>query len=120
MHEFQAIQDAMWTLAQGLLIIAIPILVKAALNWVSVKVAYFKDQASDTQEWRIDAVLDVAVKIAEQLKESGVFPDGGAAKAFCVDYVQKEFDRLGVVLDVDIMADKIEGAYHEYRLSNKK
>jgi len=96
------------TLAQALLIIAIPIVVAGAFMWVRQKAAEIKANLSKEQLAMIDKGVKMAVSAAEQAGFSGLLETGREKKQYAIDAVQKYMDRAGVPIDVEEIATLIE------------
>ena len=96
------------TLAQALLIIAIPIVVAGAFMWVRQKAAEIKANLTKEQLAMIDKGVKMAVSAAEQAGFSGFLETGREKKQYAIDAVQRYLDRAGVPIDVDEIATLIE------------
>lgn len=95
-------------LAQGLLIIAIPIVVAALFQWVRQRSAEIKQNLSKEQLSTIEKGIQIAVKAAEQAGLSGQLAGGAEKKQYAIDAVQRYLDRTGVSIDVEEIATLIE------------
>ncbi len=96
------------TLAQSLLIIAIPIVVAGLFMWVRQKAAEIKQNLSKEQLEMIEKGVKIAVSAAEQAGFSGLLQTGNEKKQYAIDAVQRFLDRSGVPIDVDEIATLIE------------
>ncbi len=96
------------TLAQALLIIAIPIVVAGAFMWVRQKAAEIKANMSQEQLGMIEKGIKLAVSAAEQAGFAGMLKSGSEKKQYAIDAVQRYLDRAGVEIDVDEIATLIE------------
>ena len=96
------------TLAQALLIIAIPIVVAGAFMWVRQKAAEIKANMSQEQLGMLEKGIKLAVSAAEQAGFTGMLKSGGEKKQYAIDAVQRYLDRAGVEIDVDEIATLIE------------
>ena len=105
MELFEALQEGLWALVSGLLVIAIPVLARAAIQWVRATLTAKEMEV-------IDKVISMAVSTVQQLKANGVIGDGEAALDYALSVAQREFDRLGIKLDVDTILDAIEAVYN--------
>ncbi|MBC8506712.1 MAG: hypothetical protein H8D34_17750, partial [Chloroflexi bacterium] len=72
------------TLAQALLIIAIPILVAAAFMWARQKAAEIKANMTKEQLAMIDKGIKLAVSAAEQAGFTGILKSGGEKKEHAI------------------------------------
>jgi len=108
MDAGNALTNFLATLAQALLIIAIPILVAAAFMWARQKATEIKQNLSKEQLDMIEKGIKMAVGAAEQAGFSGILKSGGEKKQYAIDAVQRYLDRAGVPIEVDEIATLIE------------
>lgn len=55
----------------------------------------------------VTSIIEQGVQFAEQVYESA---DGQSKKAAALDYIQRELDKQGVKVNVDLLSDAIEAA----------
>lgn len=96
------------TLAVGLLVIAIPIVVAAVFLWARQKSAEIKQNLTKEQLSIVEAGIKLAVRAAEQVGLSGQLKIGGEKRDYAVNSVQKYLDRAGIPIEVDEIATLIE------------
>lgn len=96
------------TLAQSLLIIAIPIVVAGVFMWSRQKAAEIKQNLTKEQLSMIEKGVQIAVKAAEQAGFSGFLKSGSEKKEYAIDAVQRYLDRAGVTIDVEEIVTLIE------------
>ncbi|MBU1661617.1 MAG: phage holin family protein [Chloroflexi bacterium] len=96
------------TLAVGLLVIAIPIVVAAVFLWARQKSAEIKQNLTKEQLSIVEAGIKLAVRAAEQVGLSGQLKTGGEKRDYAVNSVQKYLDRAGIPIEVDEIATLIE------------
>lgn len=113
--DFGVVEEALWVLAQGLLVVGLPVVVKAFLEWLGEKVRELRGSLSEAENERIEGAIRIGVAAAEQLKANGLLPDGAAAKGYALDVIGKELDRNGIVLDADLLMDRVEYGYRMFR-----
>jgi Bacteriophage holin of superfamily 6 (Holin_LLH) len=96
-------------LAQGLLIIAIPVVVAFLVQWLRQKGAEVRAHLTAQQQQFIDTGINFAVRAAEQAGLSNQVTGGGQAKkAYAVKAAQDYLDRLGIKLDVNMLTTLLE------------
>jgi len=101
--------DFLALLAQGLLVIAIPVVIGVLFQWLRQKGAELRAHLTAQQEQFIDMAVSTAVRAAEQAGLSNQLAGGGQAKkAYAVKAVQDYLDRLGIKLDVNQLVTLIE------------
>ena len=101
--------DFLALLAQGLLVIAIPVVIGFLFQWLRQKGAELRAHLTTQQEQFIDTAVSTAVRAAEQAGLSNQLAGGGQAKkAYAVKAVQDYLDRLGIKLDVNQFVILIE------------
>ena len=101
--------DFLALLAQGLLVIAIPVVIGFLFQWLRQKGAELRAHLTTQQEQFIDTAVSTAVRAAEQAGLSNQLAGGGQAKkAYAVKAVQDYLDRLGIKLDVNQLVILIE------------
>ncbi len=108
MDAGNAFTNFLTLLAQALLIIAIPIVVAGAFQWMRTKSAEIKQNLSKEQLEMIEKGIKMAVGAAEQAGFSGLLKSGGEKKNYAIDAVQRYLDRAGVEIDVEEIATLIE------------
>jgi hypothetical protein len=94
--------------AQGLLIIALPIVIAAAFQWFRKMSAELKQKLTQEQLSIIDAGVQIAVRAAEQAGFAGLLAGGAEKKEYAIKAVQDYLDRAGVIIDVSEIATLIE------------
>jgi hypothetical protein len=114
MMDFDVVQDFLWTVVQIFLAAALPVVVKAGLDWLKEAVAGMRSGLTVQQNELINTVVQKAIQAAQQLKANGVLPDGQAAKEYAMEVIQRELDRLGIELDAVEIANAIEAGYRGY------
>ena len=103
------INDFLALLAQGLLIIAIPVVIVFLFQWLRQKEAEVRAHLTAQQQQFIDRAINLAVRAAEQAGLSNQLAGGGQAKkAYAVKAVQDYLDRLGIKLDVNMLTTLVE------------
>ena len=103
------LNDFLSLLAQGLLIIAIPVVVVFLFQWLRQKESELRAHLTTQQQQFIDSAISLAVRAAEQAGLSNQLAGGGQAKkAYAVKAAQDYLDRLGIKLDVNMMATLLE------------
>jgi len=103
------LSDFLSLLAQGLLIIAIPVVVVFLFQWLRQKESELRAHLTTQQQQFIDSAISLAVRAAEQAGLSNQLAGGGQAKkAYAVKAAQDYLDRLGIKLDVNMMATLLE------------
>lgn len=109
---WENVQSGLWLFVQGLLIIAIPVLVKALLDWIREQIALMRSRFTDEQNYRIDMIIDMAVQAAEQ---TGIIQEltSDAKKALAIGIVQAWLDEHGIYLNAQELADRIEAAVYQ-------
>lgn len=96
-------------LAQGLLVIGIPILIAYTGQAIRLRSKELQGKLSAEQQTLIKAGIQMAVRAAEQSGISGQLMGGGLAKkTYAIDAATRHFRRLGIDLDVDMLATLIE------------
>ncbi len=84
-----ALNDFLTLLAQGLLIIAIPVVIGFLFQWLRQKGAELRAHLTTQQQQFIDMAVSTAVRAAEQAGLSNQLAGGGQAKkAYAVKAVQ--------------------------------
>ncbi len=100
--------DFLSALAQGLLIIAIPILVFALFQWMRQRGAEIRSRLRVEQQQFIDSAVGLAVRAAEQMGLSNQLQGGAAKKQQAIKSAQDYLNQLGVRLDVSLLTTLIE------------
>lgn len=96
-------------LANGLLIIAIPIVIAFLFQWLRQRGQEWRTRLTAQQQQFIDSAIGMAVRAAEQSGLAGQLAGGGAAKkAYAIQAAQAYLNRLGVQVDVSGLANLIE------------
>jgi hypothetical protein len=96
-------------LANGLLIIAIPILIAFLFQWLRQRGQEWRARLTVQQQQFIDSAIGMAVRAAEQSGLAGQLAGGGAAKkAYAIKAAQDYLNRLGVQVDVSGLANLVE------------
>ncbi|MEW6718737.1 MAG: phage holin, LLH family [Chloroflexota bacterium] len=109
-----AVCDFLSVLVQGLLMIAIPILVAAAFSWLQQKAREVKQNLSAEQWSLVKQGVEVAVRAAEQAGISGQIESIGAEKkAYASKFLQNYLDRIGLRVDVGEISALIEAEVHQ-------
>ena len=103
------LNDFLSTLAQALLILAIPILIVFLFQWVRQHAAEIRSQLTAQQQQVIATAIGIAVRAAEQSCASNQLAGGGQAKkAYAIKVSQDYLNRLGVRVDVTVLVALIE------------
>jgi hypothetical protein len=103
------LNDFLSLLAQGLLIIAIPVVIAFLYQWLRQKGAELRAHLTAQQQQFIDAAISFAVRAAEQAGLSNQLAGGGQAKkAYAIKAAQDYLDRLGIKLDVNMLTTLVE------------
>jgi hypothetical protein len=103
------LNDFLALLAQGLLIIAIPVVVAFLFQWLRQKGAEIRAHLTAQQQQFIDTAISFAVRAAEQAGLSNQLAGGGQAKkAYAIKAAQDYLDRLGIKLDVNMLTTLLE------------
>lgn len=96
-------------LANGLLIIAIPVVIAFLYQWLRLRTQELKARLGVQQQQFIDTALNYAVRAAEQAGLAGQLGGGGAnKKAYAIRAAQDYLNRLGVQMDVSALATLVE------------
>ena len=95
------------TIAMGLLVLALPIVIAAAFQHFRVMSQQLKMKLSEEQQANIDKAIKVGVQVAEQ---TGILKNllGPEKKKEAIAIAQKFLAEKGIKLDLDKMADLIE------------
>jgi len=96
------------TLAQGLLVVAIPILIAAAAYWLKQKGDEIKSKLTQEQLTTLESVGAIAVRAAEQAGLSKQVMGGAAKKDYALKVAQDYLNRIGVKMDVATVASVVE------------
>lgn len=113
MNEPNVLSTFLATLAQGLLVLALPIVVAAAFQWVRVKSAEFKQNLSKENLAILETGIGMAVRAAEQAGLSGVLASGAEKKDYAINAVQAYLNRAGVPVDVAEISTLLEAEVHK-------
>jgi hypothetical protein len=109
-----AINDFLTLVAQALLVIALPIVVYFLFQWLRQRSAEIRSRLSAQQQHFIDSAINIAVRAAEQAGLAQQLAGGGQAKkAYAVKAAQDYLNRIGVKLDVPMLATLIEAEVHK-------
>ncbi|MBM4424148.1 MAG: hypothetical protein FJ030_12300 [Chloroflexi bacterium] len=95
-------------LAQGLLVVAIPVLVAAAAYWLKQKADEVKSKLTQEQLATLESIGAIAVRAAEQAGLSRQVAGGAAKKDYALKVAQDYLNRLGVKIDVGTVATVLE------------
>lgn len=108
-----AISDFFSVLIQGLLVLAIPILIAFAIPWLRQKANEVKQKLSADQLDMLQKGAQFAVKAAEQAGLSGQIKNvGKEKKEFAISAAQGWLDRAGLKVNADEIASMIESEVH--------
>ena len=103
------LNDFLSLLAQGLLVIAIPVVVAFLFQWLRHKEGELRAHLTAQQQQFIDTAISIAVRAAEQAGLSNQLAGGGQAKkAYAIKAAQDYLNRLGIKLDVNMLATLLE------------
>ncbi len=106
--------DFLSMLAQGLLVLAIPIVVVFLFQWLRQKEAEVRARLTVQQQQFVDTAVSLAVRAAEQAGLSNQLAGGGQAKkAYAVKAVQDYLNRLGIKVDVNLLVTLLEAEVHK-------
>lgn len=104
----EVLTDFLATLAVGLLVLAIPILVAAAFQWVRQRSAEIRQNMDKDRLELIEKGVRMAVKAAEQVGLAGKLKTGREKLDFAVDAVQRYLDRANIPIEVEEIVTLIE------------
>ena len=100
-------------LAQGLLIVALPVVIAAAFQWFRKMSAELKQKLTADQ-WRvIESGIRIAVRAAEQAGLSGQLGGGSQKKEYAIQAAQRYLDRSGVSVDAKEISTLIEAEVNQ-------
>lgn len=100
--------------AQGLLIIALPILIAFLFQWLRQRGVELRSRLTADQQKFVDTAISFAVRAAEQAGLSRQLQGGGAAKKqYAIKAAQDYLDCVGVKLDANAIATLIEGEVYK-------
>jgi hypothetical protein len=103
-----AITNFLAILAQGLLIIALPIVIAAAFQYIRKVSADLKSKIG-TEQWEtIQNGVKLAVRAAEQVGLSGQLKTGREKLDYAISAVQDHLNRAGVPIEIDEIVTLIE------------
>lgn len=103
---------------QAVILAAIPILAKFAIDWLRAKAAEIEKQMQPDLVYELKRAAAFAVRAVEQLAASGVI-DLSDRKRGAIALAQKLLKAQGIGLDLDLIANAIEGAVLSNGLSSK-
>jgi hypothetical protein len=107
------LSDFLSMLAQGLLIIALPVVIAAAFQWFRKMSAELKQKLTEDQ-WRvIEGGVKIAVRAAEQAGLAGQLRSGSQKKEYAIQAAQSYLDRSGVSIDVKEISTLIEAEVNQ-------
>ncbi|HBX70416.1 MAG TPA: hypothetical protein DEH25_13820, partial [Chloroflexi bacterium] len=106
--EGNAISNFLSLLAQGLLVIALPVVIAAAFMWFRKMSAELKLKLTKDQLSMIEAGTQIAVRAAEQGGFAGLLKGGKEKKEYAIKTLQDYLNRAGVSIDVGEIATLIE------------
>jgi hypothetical protein len=102
------------TLVQGLLALAIPVLVAFAVPWLLQKYKEVKQNLGTEKAAMLEQGISMAVRAAEQAGLTGKIENVGKEKyGYALGAAQKYFDGLGLTVDVNELADLMESEVHK-------
>lgn len=107
------ISDFLSILAQGLLIIALPIVIAAAFQWFRKMSVELKQKLTEDQWAMIEGGIKIAVRAAEQAGLSGQLRSGSQKKEYAIQAAQNYLDRSGVSIDVKEISTLIEAEVNQ-------
>ncbi len=100
--------------ANGLLIIAIPIVIAFLFQWLRQRGQEWRARLTVQQQQFIDSAIGMAVRAAEQSGLAGQLAGGGAAKkAYAIKAAQEYLNRLGVQVEVSGLANLVEAEVNQ-------
>ena len=102
------LNDFLSLLAQGLLVVSIPILVAAAVYWLKQKGDEIKGKLGKDKLAALESIGAVAVRAAEQAGLSKQLAGGSAKKDYALQVAQDYLGSLGIKLDVKMIAGVLE------------
>lgn len=95
------------TLASGLLVLALPILITAGIQYIRVTAQQLKSKLNQDQQQNIDRAVSIAVKAAEQMGGiNGLI--GPQKKEQAIQIAQSFLAQKGIKLDVGQLVNLIE------------
>jgi hypothetical protein len=95
-------------LAQGLLIIALPIVIAAAFQYIRKVSSDLKSKVSQEQWSVIQTGVKLAVRAAEQVGLAGKLKSGSEKRQYAISAVQDYLDRVNIPVEVDEIVTLIE------------
>jgi hypothetical protein len=109
-----ALTDFLSPIVQGLLTLAIPILVAVAVPWLLGKAKEIKQNMSAEQAAMFEQGVQIAVRAAEQAGISGQIANTGRQKKeYAINAAQNYLNRLGLKVNVDELATLLESEVHK-------
>ena len=105
---YSALSGFLYTVAQVLLIISLPILIAAAAFWLRQKANEIKARLSAEQLATLQSVAGIAVKAAEQAGLSKQLASGSEKREYAIKVAQDYLNTVGVKVDVKAITSLIE------------
>src|SRR6185503_9291256 len=96
------------TLAQGLLVVSLPIVIVAAAYWLKQRGHEIKSKLGKEKLATLESIGAIAVRAAEQAGLSKQLVGGGAKKEYALRMAQTYLVSLGVRIDVKTVANVVE------------
>jgi hypothetical protein len=109
--DWNNVQDFLWMLIEGILVIAVPLAIKAGLDWMKEQVTIVRTKLTSEQNRFIDEIVAKGIRVAQQLKASGELDGGAAAKNYALSFIQSLCDKYNIKVDVSELSDRIEAEY---------
>jgi hypothetical protein len=103
--------DFFWQLAAIVLTCFGSVALAFATKWIKNKAAQLRSQLDVDTQVKLDAIIEVGVAAAQQMKAAGLLPDGASAKQYALNYAQRELNARGVTWDVYALEGKMEALY---------
>ena len=104
----EATSNFLWLLAQGLLVVSLPILVAAAVYWLKQKGDVVKNSLGTEKLAALQAIGALAVRAAEQAGLSQQIIGGAAKKEYALQVAQDYLGSLGVKVNVKMITTVVE------------
>lgn len=106
--------DLLFTIVEGVLVAAAPVLVGLAAVWIKAKIeevkARIENNLSDQQRWLLETAANIAVSAAEQMKLAELIED---KKDYAMGVAQKYLDNHSINLHLDVIEAAIEKAVRD-------
>lgn len=103
----EEIRSFLTLLAEMFLVIALPVVIAAAFQYVRVLTRRYRDSLSETSQNTLDNAISIAVRVAEQ---TGVLEGlvGPEKRERAVEVATEYLKKYNIDIDVDMLADLVE------------